>query len=258
MPTPGERKALLFVAALATLGVAARGYRALRAAGEGRADSSALARQIDAVDAAVAARAAPKTQPRRSRASADAKPQRGGEPRKPKPRTSSVGGTLERPSGGADAMGERRKPPDRALADGRALAEERRLAVERSNADARARVAERSAMLFPGRAAQGPGRSGVGAIRTAEPQPRHPVDLDTAPADEIATLPGIGPVLADRIVTDRTSNGPFGSLAALQRVKGIGPALARKLQGMAVFSRPRASPPVVLHLRKVRMGPPRP
>ncbi|MCP3177174.1 helix-hairpin-helix domain-containing protein [Desulfuromonas sp. KJ2020] len=36
-------------------------------------------------------------------------------------------------------------------------------------------------------------------------------------------LPGVGPKLAERIEKDRQKNGDFGSLEALQRVKGIGP-----------------------------------
>jgi competence protein ComEA len=34
-------------------------------------------------------------------------------------------------------------------------------------------------------------------------------------------LPGIGPVLADRIVADRESNGPFHRIAEITRVPGI-------------------------------------
>src|SRR5688572_12264758 len=52
------------------------------------------------------------------------------------------------------------------------------------------------------------------------------VDLDIASADEIETLRYIGPALAKRIVADRDSLGPFGSLEGFQRVKGVGPKLA--------------------------------
>jgi len=50
-----------------------------------------------------------------------------------------------------------------------------------------------------------------------------PLDPDRLEAGEWAELPGIGPVLAERIVTDRHKNGAFGSLEALERVPGIGP-----------------------------------
>ncbi|MDT8440744.1 MAG: helix-hairpin-helix domain-containing protein [Desulfuromonadales bacterium] len=36
-------------------------------------------------------------------------------------------------------------------------------------------------------------------------------------------LPGIGPVLAERIELDRQNNGDFGRLESLRRVKGVGP-----------------------------------
>ncbi|MCL4212452.1 MAG: helix-hairpin-helix domain-containing protein [Gemmatimonadales bacterium] len=64
------------------------------------------------------------------------------------------------------------------------------------------------------------------------------LDLDVASAAELERLPGIGPALAARIVADRSALGPFGSLEGLQRVKGIGPALARRLQPHVTFSLP--------------------
>jgi competence protein ComEA len=50
------------------------------------------------------------------------------------------------------------------------------------------------------------------------------VDLNTATAAELDTLPGVGPSTAAKIVADRTSNGPFRSVDDLMRVSGIGPA----------------------------------
>lgn len=56
-------------------------------------------------------------------------------------------------------------------------------------------------------------------------------------ADEIAlqTLPGVGPVLARRIVEYREAQGPFAALAELDAVSGIGPALLRRLEGLVRF-----------------------
>lgn len=62
------------------------------------------------------------------------------------------------------------------------------------------------------------------------------LDLDIASAEQIETLRGIGPSLAKRIVADRDSLGPFGSLDGLQRVKGVGPKLALKLDSSVTFS----------------------
>jgi competence ComEA-like helix-hairpin-helix protein len=64
------------------------------------------------------------------------------------------------------------------------------------------------------------------------------IDIDRATADEIDDLPGIGRVIAKRIIADRDSSGPFGCLKALETVKGIGPALARKLDSLVTFSGP--------------------
>lgn len=56
------------------------------------------------------------------------------------------------------------------------------------------------------------------------------VDLNRASLAELLTLPGIGPVLAERIVRDRLINGPFRSVHELLRVPGIGPKLLEKLR----------------------------
>lgn len=50
------------------------------------------------------------------------------------------------------------------------------------------------------------------------------IDPNTASAEELDRLPGIGPALADRIVAERERGGPFRSVEELQRVPGIGPA----------------------------------
>lgn len=68
------------------------------------------------------------------------------------------------------------------------------------------------------------------------------IDVDVANAESLEGLPKIGPVMAKRIVANRDSLGPFGSLEELQRVKGVGPALARALAPYVTFSlRPRQS-----------------
>jgi competence ComEA-like helix-hairpin-helix protein len=48
-----------------------------------------------------------------------------------------------------------------------------------------------------------------------------PVDLNRATREQLMNLPGIGPVLADRIIANRTANGPFRSVADITRVPGI-------------------------------------
>lgn len=59
------------------------------------------------------------------------------------------------------------------------------------------------------------------------------VDVNRATAAELATLPGIGPALAERIVRWRGTHGRFASVDALAEVPGIGPATVERLRPRA-------------------------
>ncbi|MDD6308253.1 MAG: helix-hairpin-helix domain-containing protein [Clostridia bacterium] len=50
------------------------------------------------------------------------------------------------------------------------------------------------------------------------------ININTADAEMLASLPGIGEALALRIIAYRTANGPFASPEAIQEVAGIGQA----------------------------------
>ncbi|GAA1718573.1 ComEA family DNA-binding protein [Fodinicola feengrottensis] len=50
------------------------------------------------------------------------------------------------------------------------------------------------------------------------------INLNAATAAELDALPGVGPVLAQRIVDYRTQHGPFSSVEQLREVSGIGAA----------------------------------
>ncbi len=56
-----------------------------------------------------------------------------------------------------------------------------------------------------------------------------PVDLNAATAADLDALPGIGPVLAQRIVEHRERSGPFRAVEQLDDVPGIGPATYAEL-----------------------------
>jgi len=69
-----------------------------------------------------------------------------------------------------------------------------------------------------GEGGQTSGRVGTGAGASGGP-----VDINHASAEELDTVPGIGPALAQRIVAFRKANGPFARVEDLTRVPGIGP-----------------------------------
>jgi len=61
-----------------------------------------------------------------------------------------------------------------------------------------------------------------------------PIDINRATLDDLITLPGIGPALAQRIIDYRLEHGPFGSVEELERVSGIGPQTVGGLIDAAV------------------------
>lgn len=77
------------------------------------------------------------------------------------------------------------------------------------------------------------------AVKPAAPAPAAPasvdhavttVHLNTATAAELEGLPGVGPVLAERIVRYRADHGPFKTVGQLHEVKGVGDDLLKQLQ----------------------------
>lgn len=70
----------------------------------------------------------------------------------------------------------------------------------------------------------------VPAELTAVPK-AEPVNVNTASAEELETLPGIGPVLAQRIVDYRAAHGAFASEEELLNVEGIGKTKLDNMRG---------------------------
>jgi competence protein ComEA len=70
------------------------------------------------------------------------------------------------------------------------------------------------------------------APTTPRAQASAPVNINTASLTELDTLPGIGPALAQRIIDDRTANGPFQSPEDIKRVRGIGDALYEQIKDL--------------------------
>jgi competence protein ComEA len=70
----------------------------------------------------------------------------------------------------------------------------------------------------------GGGTPATGGAATATSPSIPPVNLNTATAEQLDTLPDVGPVTAQAILTWRTDNGPFSSVDELLQVSGIGAA----------------------------------
>ncbi|WP_290909827.1 ComEA family DNA-binding protein [Halomonas sp.] len=62
-----------------------------------------------------------------------------------------------------------------------------------------------------------------------------PINVNTADAELLAELPGIGPTRAAAIVEDRDANGPFESAEDLTRVSGIGDGTVANLEDQVSF-----------------------
>ena len=75
-----------------------------------------------------------------------------------------------------------------------------------------------------------PPASAPDASAGASASPDGLLNLNTATATDLEALPGVGPVLAGRIVAWRDANGPFPSVEILGEVSGIGDALLAQLR----------------------------
>ena len=219
MPTPGERRALIFIAAVGALGVAVRGWREFHPQDPKTLAGSRteLARQIQAVDSAIAV----SSSTRKARAN-----------RAPRPDTSHAAP----PPRASRARSRAPAAPDTQPRDPRQAYWDRA-----SRLDSATLASDRDAA---GRGLSSRSSSTVHRLPTQPPTADRrlpsqspPVDLDLAGADEIAKIALVGPALARRIVADRIEFGPFGSLAELERVPGLTRPFIRRLAPFVTFSR---------------------
>lgn len=76
---------------------------------------------------------------------------------------------------------------------------------------------------------------GLSPPAAAPGDPSAPVSLSSATAEQLDALPGIGPVLAKRIVDWRDAHGGFTSLSQLDEVPGVGPRTYERLKTLVVL-----------------------
>jgi len=98
--------------------------------------------------------------------------------------------------------------------------------AERSGVNFAALVVDGEQVLVPERGAAGAGG--------ADGATAGPVSLSSGTAEQLDTLPGIGPVTAQKIVDYRQQHGAFTSVDGLDAIPGIGPARIAELQGLVV------------------------
>ena len=80
----------------------------------------------------------------------------------------------------------------------------------------------------------------AGAAAKAAPTAK--VNVNTATADQLTTLPGVGPKLAARIVEYRQKSGSFRSTKELMNVSGIGEKNFAKLESWIAVGEPAKAP----------------
>jgi competence protein ComEA len=101
--------------------------------------------------------------------------------------------------------------------------------AERTAVNLAAPIADGEQVLVAARGSPG-GAAGPAGSGSASA----PVSLSSATVEQLDTLPGVGPVTAQKIVAYRQQHGPFTSVEALDAIPGIGPARIADLKGLAV------------------------
>jgi competence protein ComEA len=92
-------------------------------------------------------------------------------------------------------------------------------------------IADGEQIVVPGRGVAVAAAGGAPATRSSTSAP---LDLNSATLEELESLPGIGPVTAQKILDYRQQHGAFHSVAELQGVPGIGPAHMAQLKGLVI------------------------
>ena len=90
-------------------------------------------------------------------------------------------------------------------------------------------LADGEQVVVPRRGAAAPTAGGGGAAAGVAAGPVH---LNTATLEQLDSLPGVGPVTAQKILDYRQEHGAFGSVDELDGIPGIGPARLEQLRDL--------------------------
>lgn len=102
--------------------------------------------------------------------------------------------------------------------------------ADHAGIDLAAPVSDGQQVLVPTTAASGAVAAGGGADGSNAPQA--PISLNSATAEQLDALPGVGPATAQKIVAYRQQHGAFRSVDELDAIPGIGPAKLAEWQGL--------------------------
>jgi len=128
-----------------------------------------------------------------------------------------VAGAVRRP-------GLYRLPPGARIADALALAGGATRKADVTLVNLAAPLADGEQVVVPVR----------GAATASGGSPTAPLDLNSASAEQLDALPGIGPATAAKIVAFRQEHGPFRTVNDLDAVPGIGPSRIDQLKGLVI------------------------
>ena len=137
-----------------------------------------------------------------------------------------------------DVVGAVRRPGLYHLRQGTRIADAVSLAGG-ATAKAELGLVNLAAPLADGEQVVVPIRSPAGGAIAASPpaaaaSPAAPLDLNTATAEQLDGLPGIGPATAAKIVAFRQAHGAFHTVDELDAVPGIGPSRIAQLKGLVL------------------------
>ena len=158
--------------------------------------------------------------------------------------TRSAAAAAPSPAGGGpvvDVVGKVRRPGVYRLGSGARVQDAVTAAggmlpgVDRAGVNLARRLTDGEQVLIGLPPAAGPPATGAGS-GIGTPAAAGPVDLNTATAAQLDGLPGVGPVLAQRIVDWRSQHGRFGSVDDLSKVSGIGDAKLADLRPLVTAS----------------------